>query len=593
MLETCLESDFSPGTNLENDLAGADWRFLMPSLEMRRIVSLGMPSPSTLTVLSKGSTDLSVVVRDGSELERAQFLSKSFPEWNLTVIGRSENQSLPFQARTIDLVFIERLESIEGLARDDFLIADLNRVLNSNGVIYFEHSRLAGHRLKRSLLRHLRQEGLGAVQSYWLTPFHGPMRTAGPVGDERIGHFFFSKVLTGRSLLNRVLSRIGRCLSRMGVLQHILPRRAGLIRRSLMPDERKRPPEYLVTLAADHGIDLEDHRFGVSARGKCNSNKIIFFFFTRRGCADVVAKVTRSPCFNYRLEHEHRVLSLLVHKGFVKEGTLPTPLFLGYHAGRAIAVQKAIEGDPFRARTRATSSCPIARAGISWITQLGASSARESQREAMGTALQRLYHGFNGIYRLDMRQRAFLEGQLERLTRREVRLPTVVQHGDPGTHNILVSPSGDVIFLDWESSELKGMPLWDLFYFLRAYGSWARRIKGHGDALDNFVRHFLLGSPLTLLFSEAIRDYCQRIGVRQSLVEPLFYSCWMHRALKEVAMLAPSSVQDGRYVSLLRLILEPRNRARLAALVFPHPSRAAVWCEASPWQPADDSVAGA
>jgi Phosphotransferase enzyme family len=49
-------------------------------------------------------------------------------------------------------------------------------------------------------------------------------------------------------------------------------------------------------------------------------------------------------------------------------------------------------------------------------------------------------------------------------------LPAVIQHNDLGTWNIVVRPKAPgpsrFVVLDWESSRPRGMPLWDLWYFL-------------------------------------------------------------------------------------------------------------------------------
>jgi len=38
MLATTLATVFAPGTNIEGDVAGANWTFLLPTLELERIV---------------------------------------------------------------------------------------------------------------------------------------------------------------------------------------------------------------------------------------------------------------------------------------------------------------------------------------------------------------------------------------------------------------------------------------------------------------------------------------------------------------------------------------------------------------------------
>ena len=48
------------------------------------------------------------------------------------------------------------------------------------------------------------------------------------------------------------------------------------------------------------------------------------------------------------------------------------------------------------------------------------------------------------------------------------------------------------------------------------------------------------------------------------LVEPLFYTCWMHRALKESTRLTAGDLERGHYFSVLRASI--KRREALASL---------------------------
>jgi len=137
-------------------------------------------------------------------------------------------------------------------------------------------------------------------------------------------------------------------------------------------------------------------------------------------------------------------------------------------------------------------------------------------------------------------------------------MPLVFQHGDPGTWNIWVTPSQRVAFLDWEAAEPQGMPLWDLFYFVRTYGAWAMRAGISGDIMKGFARQFLSASPFQRLLIEATERYRAQVGVPAELVEPLFYTCWMHRALKESTRLTAGNLERGHYFSVLNACIQQR-----------------------------------
>jgi hypothetical protein len=103
------------------------------------------------------------------------------------------------------------------------------------------------------------------------------------------------------------------------------------------------------------------------------------------------------------------------------------------------------------------------------------------------------------------------------------------------------------------------MPLWDLLYFIRTYGAWSARATVSGDVTKGFVEQFLAGSPFSRLMAEATARYCERVGLAPELVEPLFYTCWMHRGLKEATRLTAAQLSRGHYFNVLRACIEQRE----------------------------------
>ena len=110
------------------------------------------------------------------------------------------------------------------------------------------------------------------------------------------------------------------------------------------------------------------------------------------------------------------------------------------------------------------------------------------------------------------------------------------------------------------------MPLWDLFYFLRSYALDIARAGGVNDGLQGFTQQILADTPLSRLVVETVHDYCQAIDLPTTVVLPLFYTCWMHRALKEATRLPVSKVDSGRFVNLLRLCIDQHNAPTLQRL---------------------------
>jgi hypothetical protein len=569
VLDTTLSTKFVPGTNLSDDLACADWRFLLPSFPLDTLLFLGMPSVANLRVLSAVGRRVIVASTEHQPLRELQQVCRQQGIKNLELVGVAQFSRLPFLSRTMGLIWLTGGKGVPNPVRSPDILAELERLLKADGVVYFEVKGLIDNLLGRRKSDTFSRYGFSSCRFFWQTPHHGEMRTAAPLDDKAIGRHFFTHVLIGHSPQKRALSRLGEFSSRLGLLPYLSLRRGVLLQRSPMNGGSKQPPSYLSALVRRAGIDLGGHRCSLSARGNYNSNKVIFYLFEpSKATPDAVVKMTRFPEFNHRLEHEYRALSLLAERRYVGPETFPQPLLLDYYNGLALLGLRAVNGKPFKKCTQANVDCPIAGDAIEWITQLGAASAGHAlaKPKEVSDTLTHLFRQVTQAYELSEREKDFLLRQIAALGNAPSPLPLVFQHGDPGVWNIVVSDDNRVTFLDWETAEPEGVPLWDLFYFMRSFGSWVFRRQGTHDTLASFERLYLSPSPFSALLTEATVRYCEQVGVDRHYVEPLFYTCWLHRALKESIRLPADSLEKGHYVKLLRLCISQRAAVRRSLL---------------------------
>lgn len=568
MLETTLAAEFVPGTNLRGDVACADWRFLLPSLEINDLMCVGAIPLSTVGELSRSGSRVHVVLNGRRQREQtaARKDGESGSPFTVYVDGYAK---LPFSDRSMDLIYIADAQAGNAILRDEQATGALARVLRPDGAVYFELHGLTARYTYGAGLEAFARRGFDASEHYWLTPLTGDLRTALPLGRRNITRYFFSSVLHGRSERTKALSRLATGLTSLGLIRHLAPRRGVVVHRSCSRTGAGSPPQYLRLIAEKTGIDVSRLRHGVSARGKFNANKVIFFLFEESASVpSAVIKMTRAEEYNPRLENEFRTLQELQGAGYLERSRYPEPLFFGHHNNLAVSCLRAVHGVPFRARTRATADCPVARDAIDCILQFGSRSAetrRVSSEEAC-TALRDLYERFSRIYTLSTAEDEFLADQVRLQGQLQQDFPLVFQHGDPGTWNLFVSQDDRVIILDWEAGERRGMPLWDLFYFFRTYAAWMSRMRGTRDALKSFSQHFLEPSDLGSLLQDATRRFCDGVRLDRSMVGPLFYTCWMHRALKEATRLRPDALHSGNYLNLLKLAIANRREPSLVRL---------------------------
>lgn len=553
----------TPGSNVKGAVGGANWCFLLPSLDLGRIICLGPPSPAALRTLVRLGDEVAVCA-PARDLRRIRRKMASPGPASVSLLESDRLGACPLPDECADLVLLAGAPG-PTFARGRRRLREAERLLKPDGLAYREIRggpgrlavRAAGHGVGFA----------GTVTRLWLAPASGEMRAAAPLGDRQAISFLEASFVERPLLRRQLLRRPGRVLSRNRAVRRAV-RREGELAGRPADGLTTAPPHYLRSLAAGAGIDIGDRRWALVAPGDYPSQKVLLFLFAPGAARpESVVKITRDPSLNPRLENEWQALTLLRERGLGRDGALPSPLFFGVHRGLTVLGESAIDGDRFRKRTHATADCPYARSAVEWLLDLGTASATKGRPDAPSiSALEPLFERFKQLYRLEAGEEDFLSAQVSALRRGTDGLRQVFQHGDPGPWNILITEDGRTAFLDWEAAEPEGMPLWDLFHFLRSYSLTVSRAAGRRDPLQSFAAQWLDESELGRLLVETTSRFCAQTGLAPGLVEPLFYVCWIHRALKEAATLPPNRLQRGRYVSILRLAVERRDSPGLRRL---------------------------
>lgn len=541
LLEATLSADYTPGTNRNAEVACADWRFLLPNLSIEEVVCVGYPSESTLAVLSQHASRI-VIVEDHAK-DRSTSGSSIDIGWSTEAqLGQG----------TASLLLLSDARAIERFRRESEYRRRLWNCTAHDGVMCIELSMWQLLRFPdRRLANDFRELGAGTVQRFWVTRKAGEVRTAVPVHDPKISSYFFRNLLYGMSRTKRFLSSGGRLASRVGLIDYL--NQGSVVIASREPNSNAySPPAFLQRLATSGGISLAAHRFGLAARGTYNSNKIVFHLFEPDTAdADVIVKMTRVAEFNDRLEHEWEVLSSVKAKGLVPAGTYPEPLFFGYHSGLAALGERAVNGRPFRMATSAKPDCAVASSALAWITLLGQKSAIQARPLDVAERVRALFQIYATTYRIDENESRFLLQQIQSIADQTDPIPVVFTHGDAGAWNVVVDSEDRALFLDWEAADRQGLPLWDLFYFFRSFGNWVQRAEsGERNTETTFKGTFLQPGLLNDRLASAIEHYCSAVGLNRSLVRPLYYTCWMHRALRQATW--ADSLTDAHFARVLR-----------------------------------------
>lgn len=570
MLDIALHTEGIPGANLAEGLTCAPWRFHLPSLQLRRVLSLGRPGLPTMQALTALCPEVTVIAAAVPAPMARSAVWETLFECGPRLATPAEFAGSALPHAGVNLILLAGRQGVLRALKHPTLLESCGRLLAPHHTIYAESYGYGKRLIPARLSAKLRYFGPLATRHLWLTRFSGDWHTAFPVGGVAMAHFACAHLLCGQSRFKRLTGRLVLTLGSSDQFSRLMPRHAVLVNPAGAAARVQAPLRFIRDLAGQHGVDPSHCRCGVSARGKYNSHKTIDFLFDRQSRRlELAINMTRAPLFNYRLEDEQCMLVRLPVQGWAPPGRIPAPVFFGHHAGLAVYGQGTVHGMPFRSRTTGTVASPLTAQVVGWLVQIAAGLAVMNRlptarvAEEMGVLFRRL----NALFDLAPAEHAFLQEQFALVVASRQPFPAVLQQGDSGTWNRLVSEQLRLKVIDWEAGVAQGMPLWDLFYFLRSDGNWLARRQGLHDSLYGFAKMFLATSPASAILSQASARYCAVIGLKRQLVAPFLFTCWLQHALKEASRLTPATLGEGHYHRLLKLCITQRDAPGLAALL--------------------------
>src|SRR5689334_865210 len=106
MLDTTLATDFIPGTNIRGEVAGANWTFLMPQLELGRVLCFGPPQAAALVTLSRRADQVTVRCATVQQLQRVNAICEQYQLSNLCLVDATTCPVSALPALSFDLAVI-------------------------------------------------------------------------------------------------------------------------------------------------------------------------------------------------------------------------------------------------------------------------------------------------------------------------------------------------------------------------------------------------------------------------------------------------------------------------------------------------------
>src|SRR5258706_183278 len=264
---------------------------------------------------------------------------------------------------------------------------------------------------------------------------------------------------------------------------------------------------------AGYGVPERLASVVVTPRFRASSHVVFLVLAPGRPEPLLVAKLPRLNSAGAVAERE--VANLRAVQDLRAGGFDSIPRVIAYeqYLGRPILVETALVGRPMDPATvrRDRAACCAAVAG--WLAELQ-EPARSAENDAnwFGRLVEQPLRYFEHMFPLSIEEARLLERTWELVAPlRDTALPLVFEHGDLSHPNVMLLKNGAVGVVDWELAEPRGLPAYDLFFFLTYAAFAAQNARKSGDYLAAFRAAFFGPAAWARPY---VADYARRLELR-------------------------------------------------------------------------------
>ncbi|PYP75336.1 MAG: hypothetical protein DMD35_21695 [Gemmatimonadetes bacterium] len=462
-------------------LRRADWRYLLPSAETRRVLCLA-----------------------GGELRAA-----------CAIVGSHVDEAI-VPGESYDLVVAENPDA-------DMLRAMAGAV-RPGGACYTEWTRL-WPRGAAGVRRTLEHAGFRAPRTYQPWPSPSLCRAWVPTEGDAARHYWRSAFRGTRVRRERLRALIGALRARLHA-----PDRVSAVAVGPAADPR---PE-LLRLAHEADVSSatpssppRDASLLLLTHGERAVGKVVALVFDGGVAPSLAIKTARTRDSGRGLHREAEALDAVA--ALHPRGMAGVPRVRFHHAlhGRPVIGESALVGTPIAALLTARAYPRLAERVTEWLCALAQPALAEPRETAWETlyapTLDRFATEFAPV--LDpaalMRAREMIQGL--------GALPVVCEQRDCSPWNVFEGPEG-IVVLDWESAEPRGLPAMDLVYFATHAAFYLERAWNTGRFESAYAAAWSRDTPIGRANHECAERYFDRLEVDVALLRPIRLFAWMLHA---------------------------------------------------------------
>jgi hypothetical protein len=228
--------------------------------------------------------------------------------------------------------------------------------------------------------------------------------------------------------------------------------------------------------------------------------------------------------------------------------SIPRVVAFEEYLGRPILVETALVGNPLDPAAVRRDQARGCEAVVGWLAELPRPAPGADGVEAgwFHRLVERPLRHFERIFPLSVEEQRLLEQTWELIAPlRDADLPLVFEHGDLRHPTLLQLKRGAPGVVDWELAEPRGLPTYDLFFFLTYVAFASRDARKGGEHLAAFHAAFFGRAAWARTYVAA---YAGRLRLPPHTLTPLFVLCWARYMTSLLLRLdaAPASGQLAR-----------------------------------------------
>jgi hypothetical protein len=495
-------------------LRRADWRYLLPSADVHRVLCLA-----------------------GAELRAA-----------CALVG-SHVDDAPSAGVAYDLVVAENPSAST--------LRAMAAALQPDGACYTEWTRLlpgGAARVRRALER----AGFGAPRTYQPWPSVSRCEAWVPTEGDATRHFWRSAPRSAASRRDRVNALAGAVRARTGSLGRVCAVASG-------PSADVRPA--LLRLAYDaHAITPTpaghsgEPSILMVTRGERAVGKVVALVFDGGNAPSLALKTARTRDAGRGLHREADALDAVAALHPRGMPGVPRVLFRDALYSRLVVGESALVGSPLAALLTERAYPSLAARLTDWLIALAQPALNEPRELAWETllspTLDRFATEFGSVVDAAALERA------REMARALGALPVVCEQRDCSPWNVFEGPDG-IVVLDWESAEPRGLPAMDLVYFATHAAYYLERAWVSGRFEAAHAAAWSRSTAIGRANHACAERYFDRLELDLALLRPIrlfawalhAHSDWVHLRDDAGGPPTPERLATSRFLRLFNMEL--------------------------------------